>query len=34
MSQNMLSLVQDHLMRCKDCHEEFEMLLLAVKAMV
>lgn len=27
-----MPLVQDHLNRCKDCHEEFEALLEAVKS--
>ena len=27
-----LPLVQDHLNRCRDCHEEFEALLAALRA--
>jgi hypothetical protein len=28
-----MPLVEDHLNRCKDCHEEFEALLEAVKSL-
>ena len=28
-----LPLVEDHLKRCKDCHEEFETLLAALQVM-
>ncbi|NOZ05074.1 MAG: hypothetical protein GXP41_01800 [Chloroflexi bacterium] len=28
-----MPLVQDHLNRCTDCHEEFEVLLSALRAM-
>ena len=28
-----MPLVEDHLNRCKDCHEEFEALLAAVKSL-
>lgn len=28
-----MPLVQDHLARCRDCHEEFEALLTALRAL-
>jgi hypothetical protein len=28
-----MPLVQDHLTRCRDCHEEFEALMVALRAL-